>query len=69
MMTYIVTYRLMKHQLDIHPNNRKRVLRAIEYYLKTKTFKFSKESSTIYENYDTLLVGIEMSRKTLYKNK
>lgn len=23
---------------DIHPNNRKRVLRAIEYYLKTKNF-------------------------------
>lgn len=34
---------------DIHPNNRKRVRRAIQYYLKTKkTFKFSKESSTIY---------------------
>ena len=33
---------------NIHPNNRKRVLRAIEYYLKTKTFKFSKESTTIY---------------------
>ena len=33
---------------DIHPNNRKRVLRAIEYYLKTKTFKFSQESATIY---------------------
>ena len=33
---------------NIHPNNRKRVLRAIEYYLKQKTFKFSKESTTIY---------------------
>ena len=29
---------------DIHPNNRKRVLRAIEYAKN----KFSKESSTIY---------------------
>ena len=33
---------------DIHPNNRKRVLRAIEYYLNTKTYKFSQESTTIY---------------------
>ena len=33
---------------NIHPNNRKRVLRAIEYYLKTKTFKLSQESSTIH---------------------
>ena len=32
----------------IHPNNRKRVLRAVEYYLKQKSFKFSQENSTIY---------------------
>ena len=37
-----------KSALEIHPNNRKRVLRAIEYYLKQKTFKFTQESSTIY---------------------
>ena len=52
---------------DIHPNNRKRVLRAIEYYLKTKKLLSSrKKVQQFTENYDTLLIGIEMSRKTLY---
>ena len=52
---------------DIHPNNRKRVLRAIEYYLKTKKLLSSrKKVQQFTENYDTLLLGIEMSRKTLY---
>ena len=52
---------------DIHPNNRKRVLRAIEYYLKTKKLISSrKKVQQFTENYDTLLIGIEMSRKTLY---
>lgn len=46
---------------DIHPNNRKRVLRAIEYYLKTKKLLSSrKKVQQFTENYDTLLVGIEM---------
>ncbi|WP_053035073.1 tRNA (adenosine(37)-N6)-dimethylallyltransferase MiaA [Staphylococcus haemolyticus] len=52
---------------DIHPNNRKRVLRAIEYYLNTKKLISSrKKVQQFTENYDTLLIGIEMSRKTLY---
>ena len=52
---------------DIHPNNRNRVLRAIEYYLKTKKLLSSrKKVQQFTENYDTLLVGIEMSRETLY---
>ncbi|WP_145387682.1 tRNA (adenosine(37)-N6)-dimethylallyltransferase MiaA [Staphylococcus capitis] len=52
---------------DIHPNNRKRVLRAIEYYLKTKKLLSSrKKVQQFTENYDTLLLGIEMSRETLY---
>ena len=51
---------------DIHPNNRKRVLRAIEYYLKQKLLSSRKKVQQFTENYDTLLVGIEMSRKTLY---
>ncbi|MCI2773159.1 tRNA (adenosine(37)-N6)-dimethylallyltransferase MiaA [Staphylococcus petrasii] len=52
---------------DIHPNNRKRVNRAIEYYLKTKKLLSSrKKVQQFTENYDTLLIGIEMSRKTLY---
>lgn len=52
---------------DIHPNNRKRVFRAIEYYLKTKKLLSSrKKVQQFTENYDTLLIGIEMSRETLY---
>lgn len=52
---------------NIHPNNRKRVVRAIEYYLKTKKLLSSrKKMQQFTENYDTLLIGIEISRKTLY---
>lgn len=52
----------------IHPNNRKRVRRAIEYYLKTKKLLSSrKKVQQFTENYDTLLIGIEMSRETLYQ--
>lgn len=51
----------------IHPNNRKRVVRAIQYYLKTeKLLSERKKVQQFTENYDTLLIGIEMSRKTLY---
>ena len=57
-----------KSALEIHPNNRKRVLRAIEYYLKTeKLLSSRKKVQQFTENYDTLLVGIEMSRETLYE--
>lgn len=56
-----------KSALEIHPNNRKRVLRAIEYYLKTeKLLSSRKKVQQFTENYDKLLVGIEMSRETLY---
>ncbi len=49
------------------PNNRQRVLRAIEYYLKTKKLLSNrKKVQQFTENYDSFLVGIEMSRKTLY---
>ena len=51
---------------NIHPNNRKRVLRAIEYYLKQKLLSSRKKVQQFTENYDTLLIGIEMSRETLY---
>ena len=53
---------------DIHPNNRKRVRRAIQYYLKTKKLLSSrKKVQQFTENYDTLLLGIEMSRGILYQ--
>jgi tRNA dimethylallyltransferase len=51
----------------IHPNNRKRVLRAIQFYLKTKKLLSSrKKMQQFTENYDTLLLGMEMSRDLLY---
>lgn len=53
---------------DIHPNNRKRVLRAVEYYLKTKKLlSYRKKTVQFTENYDTLLIGVEMSREILYQ--
>lgn len=52
---------------NIHKNNRQRVLRAIEYYFKTKKLLSNrKKVQQFTENYDTLLIGIEISRKTLY---
>ncbi|MBF2756663.1 MULTISPECIES: tRNA (adenosine(37)-N6)-dimethylallyltransferase MiaA [unclassified Staphylococcus] len=63
---YLATFDPQSAQ-DIHPNNRKRVYRAIEYYLNTKKLISSrKKVQQFTENYDTLLIGIEMSRKTLY---
>lgn len=53
---------------DIHPNNRKRVLRAVEYYLKTeKKLSNRKKVQQYTENYDTLLIGVETSRETMYQ--
>ncbi|WP_088811260.1 tRNA (adenosine(37)-N6)-dimethylallyltransferase MiaA [Staphylococcus argenteus] len=52
---------------NIHKNNRQRVLRAIEYYFKTKKLLSNrKKVQQFTEIYDTLLIGIEMSRKILY---
>ena len=42
-------------------------MRAIEYYLKQKLLSYRKKVQQFTENYDTLLVGIEMSRETLYE--
>lgn len=53
---------------SVHPNNRVRVERAIEYYLKTKkSLSERKKSQTFSGKYDTLLIGIEMSREILYE--
>lgn len=64
---YLATFDEVSAQ-DIHPNNRKRVRRAIQYYLKTKKLLSSrKKVQQFTENYDTLLLGIEMSRDILYQ--
>lgn len=53
---------------SVHPNNRQRVERAVEYYLKTKkTLSERKKNQTFSGKYDTLLIGIEMSREILYQ--
>ncbi|MHD0397829.1 tRNA (adenosine(37)-N6)-dimethylallyltransferase MiaA [Staphylococcus simulans] len=53
---------------EIHPNNRKRVLRAVEYFLKTKKKLSNRKKVQQYtENYDTLLIGVETSRETMYQ--
>nr|WP_263313427.1 tRNA (adenosine(37)-N6)-dimethylallyltransferase MiaA [Mammaliicoccus sp. Marseille-Q6498] len=53
---------------SVHPNNRKRVERAIEYYLKTKkTLSDRKKSQTFTGKYGTLLIGIDLSREILYE--
>ncbi|MCU5746783.1 tRNA (adenosine(37)-N6)-dimethylallyltransferase MiaA [Staphylococcus sp. SQ8-PEA] len=53
---------------QIHPNNRQRTERAIEYYFKTKKLLSSrKKIQHMSENYDTLLIGMEMSRDILYE--
>lgn len=52
----------------VHQNNRKRVERSIEFYLKTKkTLSERKKSQTFSGKYSTILVGIEMSREILYE--
>lgn len=52
----------------VHPNNRKRVERAIEYYLNTKkTLSERKKKQTFSGKYSTILIGIEMSREILYQ--
>ncbi|MDD3383370.1 MAG: tRNA (adenosine(37)-N6)-dimethylallyltransferase MiaA [Bacilli bacterium] len=64
---------LKKYDLDsalqIHPNNRKRVLRAISIYEssgKTKTYWLSKQKHKL--AYDCLFIGLTMDRKNLYNS-
>lgn len=57
-----------KSSLDLHPNNRKRVLRAIDIYENSNVSKseFINEQSKTME-YDALLLGLWMPRDLLYE--
>ncbi|MFA6936411.1 MAG: tRNA (adenosine(37)-N6)-dimethylallyltransferase MiaA [Bacilli bacterium] len=64
---------LKKYDLDsalqIHPNNRKRVLRAISIYEssgKTKSYWLSKQKHKLV--FDCLFIGLTADRKTLYNS-
>ena len=50
---------------DIHPNNRKRIIRSLNYYNNTSTPLSSKEK-TDKLLYDTIFIGLTTDRDTLY---
>jgi tRNA dimethylallyltransferase len=54
---------------NIHPNNRKRVIRALEVYEETgKTMSYFKERSQNKEStYNLLMIGLTMERQLLYE--
>ena len=62
-------YKMLK-EIDsktiIHQNNRKRVIRALQYYDSTKE-AFSDKEITDKLLYDTVIIGLTTSRETLYE--
>ena len=50
---------------DIHPNNRKRIIRALNYYLSNGKKPSSKEKSDKIL-YDTIFIGLSADRSVLY---
>lgn len=51
----------------IHPNNKQRIIRAIIYFeMHKKSITTQKKSQTINEKYDTVIIGLNMPRSTLY---
>lgn len=53
-------------QNEIHPNNRKRLIRALEYMETTKQ-PFSQKAKTDVPLYDILWIGLTTNRDTLYE--
>lgn len=53
------------YNTDIHPNNRKRIERALTYFTVHKK-PFSEKEKTQTLLYDALFIGLTMDRKTLY---
>ncbi len=50
----------------IHPNNTKRVLRALEIYLSTGVCKSDLQETTRDKKYDCLMVALDVQREVLY---
>lgn len=58
--------RTLDPKTDIHPNNRKRVERALAYFeIHKKPFSEKEKTQTLL--YDTLFIGLTTSRETLYE--
>ena len=65
--TKVLYDKLMKvdPESDIHPNNRKRIIRALNYYLSNGKKLSSKEKSDKIL-YDTIFIGLSADRSVLY---
>ncbi len=65
--TKVLYDKLMKvdPESDIHPNNRKRIIRALNYYLSNGKKLSSKEKSDKIL-YDTIFIGLSADRNVLY---
>ena len=58
--------KLVDPNTDIHPNNRKRVIRALNYYVKHNTpLSSKKKTNTIL--YDAIFIGLTTKRDILYE--
>ena len=57
--------KVIDNNTDIHPNNRKRIIRALNYFNNTNSTLSSKEKN---DNllYDTIFIGLTTDRETLY---
>lgn len=57
-----------KHAQTIHPNNYRRVIRALEvYYTTQQTMStFQEKQQNLKPLYDTFIIGLEMERQKLY---
>jgi len=51
-------------QTDIHPNNRQRIERALDYYEENEELLSTKKSDILYES---LVIGLTADREILYK--
>jgi len=61
-------YQMLKNidpNTDIHPNNRKRIIRAINYYNENKE-ALSEKEKTDKLLYDTIFIGLTTDREVLY---
>ncbi len=52
---------------DLHPNDLKRVIRAIEYYRATNLPISARKHLKHFRMYDSMMIGLEWNRKELYK--
>ncbi|WP_443138362.1 tRNA (adenosine(37)-N6)-dimethylallyltransferase MiaA [Piscibacillus sp. B03] len=57
-----------KHAEKIHPHNVRRVIRALEVYdITGKSMSEIEKDQTVKTSYDSLIIGLNMKRETLYE--